>query len=58
MRQENQGIIRRIYNLLCENMPDITYLTEILEKQIQSNMNIQISQMNRVFIMLNIHSYK
>ena len=32
-------------------------MTEILEKQIQSNMNIQISQMNRVFIMLNIHSY-
>ena len=55
--RENQEIIRRIYNLLCENMPDITYLTEILEKQIQSNMNIQISQMNRVFIMLNIHSY-
>lgn len=55
--KENKQEVQKIYNILVGNMPDINYLTELMGKQIQSNINIQLSQMNRVFIMLNIHSY-
>lgn len=55
--REHREEIQKIYNLLVDNMPNINCLTELLDKQIQSNTNIQLSYMNRVFIMMNIYSY-
>lgn len=55
--KEHQEEVQKIYNLMVEDMPDINYLTELLEKQILSNTNIQLSKMNKVFIMMNIHTY-
>lgn len=55
--REHRKEVQKIYNLLVNNMPDINYLTDLLNKQIQSNTNIHLSYMNRVFIMMNIYSY-
>lgn len=55
--RENQERIQKMYQFLVENMPDLHYLADLLEKQILSNINLVLSPMNRVFIMINIHSY-
>ena len=43
--REHREEIQKIYNLLVDNMPNINCLTELLDKQIQSNTNIQLSYM-------------
>ena len=53
----NAKEIYKIYSMLTENMTAINSLTELLAKQIQANINIKLSQMNKVFIMLNLHTY-
>lgn len=55
--REHEEQIKKIYLLMSENILEIQNLTEILARQIQSNTNIELSQMNRLFIMLNIHFY-
>ncbi|WP_207650907.1 PRD domain-containing protein [Lactonifactor longoviformis] len=55
--REHREEVQKIYNLMVENMPDINYLTEILSKQIQMNTSMELLQLNKVFIMINIHSY-
>lgn len=55
--REHEEEIQKMQKLMDENMPEVGYLTDILDKQIQVNTNMKLTNMNKVFIMMNIHLY-
>lgn len=56
-QREHKSEIEKIHHLMEEKIPDIFFLTELIGRKIQENINIRMSDMNRIFIALNIHTY-
>lgn len=55
--QDNRKEIRECLTRMCENMPNEYILTDMIVKQIQSNINIRLNEMNIIFLMININFY-
>lgn len=55
--QDHQKEIQRCLKKMAENMSNEYILTESIARQLHSNINMRLSEMNRIFLMLNINFY-
>ena len=55
--QDHQKEIQRCLKKMAENMSNEYILTETIARQLHANINMQLSEMNRIFLMLNINFY-
>ncbi|MFR5526571.1 MAG: hypothetical protein ACLTJG_16915 [[Clostridium] innocuum] len=57
LEQDHQKEIQRCLKKMAENMSNEYILTESIARQLHSNINMRLSEMNRIFLMLNINFY-
>lgn len=55
--QDHQHIIQDCLNRMTENMNNEYILTQWIDRQLYANINITLSDMNKVFLMLNMNFY-
>lgn len=55
--QDHQKEIQDCLNRMAENMNNEYILTEMIDRQLHANINISLSDMNKIFLMLNVNFY-
>lgn len=54
---DHRDTIRECLNTMKQSMPNEYIISELILKQIQTHLNIRLSEMNHIFLMMNIHLY-
>lgn len=55
--QDNRDVIKECLATMKQNMMNEYILSELILKQIQTHLDIRLSDMNRIFLMMNINLY-